>query len=407
MKITKSQNVDRDETSWLLGTENIEESSSFTHLGLVWRKGKSSPDIQENIMKARRTAYSMIRLGLHGTNGIDPGAAFKILQTYVTPRLLHGLEAAVISNTEREALESFYRQLLRQIQSLPSNTAKEAVYLLLGAITIEAQLDRRILSLFGSISRLPVSHSLFQLAKRQLAVRYSNKHSWFTYVQNVGNKYDIDVYSALISPLPKSVWKMKIKIAINGKVTREMIHDAACKSSLKWWIWTSHLPRSPHNLWTVCKGRRHMIEAAATRARMITGRFRTAVLEKLYYNKPEDVCKLCLDEEEDLPHLLIRCKVLEDFRAPKLQKLISIYYEDEVTPPTGQHELCTAILNGWGYAKLNDIGVTAHTVAYQVVSLKSAIAIDAANKLCNNLCYSLAKQRDLCLNILLEGGSPI
>ena len=112
---------------------------------------------------ARNTAYSLIGVGLHGSNGLNPKASCRIIQTYVVPRLLYGLEAICLNKTEVEKLESFYRNLLRMIQGLNDRCANEAVYLLPGVMPISAQLHSRVLGLAGSISRLP-GHLMNRLA---------------------------------------------------------------------------------------------------------------------------------------------------------------------------------------------------------------------------------------------------
>jgi hypothetical protein len=49
-------------------------------------------NIEERIALARRTLYSLIKTGVHGTNGLNPRTSCKIYQVYVIPRLLYGLE---------------------------------------------------------------------------------------------------------------------------------------------------------------------------------------------------------------------------------------------------------------------------------------------------------------------------
>ena len=79
---------------------------------------------------ARRTKYSLMSSGLHGTNGIDPITGYNIYRTYVLPQLLNGLETLPINLKHIETLEKFHRDTLRNIHSLPQRTAKNALYLI-------------------------------------------------------------------------------------------------------------------------------------------------------------------------------------------------------------------------------------------------------------------------------------
>ena len=48
--------------------------------------------MNENIQKARRTAYSLLSAGFHGNNGLDPSTSMHILKTYIIPTLMYSLE---------------------------------------------------------------------------------------------------------------------------------------------------------------------------------------------------------------------------------------------------------------------------------------------------------------------------
>ena len=69
-------------------------------------------------------------------NGLESSASFKIIQSYMLPLLLYELEAVILSTSEIELLENFYRNLLRRVQSLPESCAKEAIYLLTEATPV-------------------------------------------------------------------------------------------------------------------------------------------------------------------------------------------------------------------------------------------------------------------------------
>ena len=430
---------------WYIGDHEILKCDEVTHLGITWNSGKTAPDINQNVKKARRTSFALLRVGLHGLNGIDPPAAFKIIQTYVTPKLLHGLEACVLNSKDLQLLDKYYKKLLRQIQALPDNTASEAIYLLIGALPIEAQLHRRALSLFGNIARLPLDHQLRRLARRQLATQYDNPYSWFHYICKLGEKYSLDIISEFNSPEDKPIWKKKYTTAITSKIQSELWYDTATKSTLKWGIWTWSPPdgTTPHPLWLCCQGKATRIEMATTRIRMMVGRYRTQEVQAKYLKKItllSDACPLCNEETEDILHMLVTCASLKETREEKIATLKEIYVEEGVPPPANPHELCSAILNGWGYRRTNSLrsvkkvplhnSVLAFNSSFSdlsgfssnssfssnldfnpafnfdfnsdIYALKSDYAINRANNITNSLCHMLSTNRD----ILLHGGSP-
>ena len=94
--------------------------------------------------------------GLHGKNGLNPTTCLHLLQVYVIPVLTYGLEILLLSRTELQTLEIFYRKILKQILSIPTNTADPAVYILAGAIPIENRIHKLALGMYSNICRTKI-----------------------------------------------------------------------------------------------------------------------------------------------------------------------------------------------------------------------------------------------------------
>ena len=73
--------------------------------------------MNENIQKARRTAYSLLSAGFHGNNGLDPSTSIHVLKTYIIPTLMYSLE--VLLPTKPYIDEIFLKKMIKQILSLP------------------------------------------------------------------------------------------------------------------------------------------------------------------------------------------------------------------------------------------------------------------------------------------------
>ena len=82
---------------------------------------------------------------LHGENGLDPETAIHLMQTYVLPVLIYGMEVVLPKRKYIDMLDKFYKKFLKMILSLPVNTADPAVYVLSGTIPEEATIHKRAL----------------------------------------------------------------------------------------------------------------------------------------------------------------------------------------------------------------------------------------------------------------------
>ena len=145
----------RDMGAVRLGENAVPVVNCITHLGINRYNNINDKDkfILERLALGRRTSYSLMGAGFHGVDGIPPNVCCKLYHTYVLPRILYGLETMVLSRSQIDQLEVPPRRTLRAIQRLPIRTASAAVHLLIGALPIEAALDKSRMKMFGSISR--------------------------------------------------------------------------------------------------------------------------------------------------------------------------------------------------------------------------------------------------------------
>ena len=114
-------------------------------------KHKIQTNVDENITKARRSAYSIFGSEFHGHNGLDPESLLHIYKTYITPVLLYGMELILPSSKPLEQLELFQKMIQKQILSLPMSCPDSAVYILTGILPKEAQIRIKALTFFNDV----------------------------------------------------------------------------------------------------------------------------------------------------------------------------------------------------------------------------------------------------------------
>ena len=130
----------------------------------------------------------------------------------VIPVLFYGLEVILPTEKALDTLEIQFKKLLKQILSLPCTTADPAVYLLSGLLPAEALIHKRMLTLYGNITRLSDDSVEKRLASRQLEVKTFKSHSWFIAVKKVLILYDLPSTESLLdNPLGKLEWKKTVQ----------------------------------------------------------------------------------------------------------------------------------------------------------------------------------------------------
>jgi len=314
LKSTKGVKEDHQNHDFQLGNSKLPCSDRTTHLGLTrTSKDENRINIDERISLARRTLYSLIKSGVHGSNGLNPKTSCRIYQVYIIPRLLYGLETLNISNKDMMLLCSFHLDTLRKIQSLPTRTASSAVYLLLGALPIRAELHKRQISLLFSIANSK-NESMKTIALRQhISGRPS---SFFVKIADTLELYNLPNIDQLFQQhYKKEDWKLLVKKAINQYWTSKLKLDCKEKSSLLYMCKENLKIGSNHVVWSSVSPSVSDIRKAITKCRMLTGTY-ILQIHKHKFNQAEvdPTCPFCRTENEDLCHLLTACPHYADIR---------------------------------------------------------------------------------------------
>ena len=255
--------------------------------------------------------------------------SFKIYQCYVIPRLLFGLEFLPLTITQMNILSKFHIDNLRRFQSLPARTATSAVYLLLWALPIEAELHKRQLSLLYNLIT-STNETIQELTKRQIAVNLDNGQSFYSRAQDILAQYNLPHLQDLQSKLDiKEKWKLLVKRAVNEFWTEKLRSEAREKSTLKYLNIDSLTIGKTHSVWKTLESAVTDLRKGITKCRMLTG---TYLLQSHRYKFSSEVgsptCRICGLENEDITHMLLQCSSLVAQRRQLYSNVKSLVIED-------------------------------------------------------------------------------
>ena len=188
-------------------------------------------------------------------------------------------------------------------------------------------------------------HPLRQLAFRQLGLADSRPLSWFRQLREIGTMYKIDVIDVLSNPWEKLQWKTYTKAAVRNHWHQQLIQEAYSRSTLNWISLDVMRRCTPHGVWNACRMKPHLVPAATTRARAMTGRL------GLQYApwKKDKTCILCGAAEETTCHFLAECEGLLAIRKALMSELCALYTSEGKPPPSSPYEITSACINGDHY----------------------------------------------------------
>jgi hypothetical protein len=283
----------------------------------------------------RRTAYALMGAGYHGVGGLDTCTLRNMTSTYLIPRLLYGLEAMIVTDKQRDLLETFFKSHLKRIQALPQRTANEAVYALSGSLPIEASLDIKTLCFFGKLIQ-DSSSILFQICQRQLATKSLNSNSWFIYLLKLTYKYDLpSAHQLLCNPPTQGEWKKAVKAAVSAHWEAELEKSVVTKSSLYLMdpVKFDTLPA----IWHYINPNPQRVARVKLQTRLLSGTLTLQAHRSTFY-------KLCGLSPETEVHFLASCSMLEQCRTTLLRPLLDRLPADLRSLITSNSHLLTKLL---------------------------------------------------------------
>ena len=215
--------------------------------------------------------YGLLAPDFHGSNGLDQETSVHLLQTYVLPIQVYGLEVVLLTLLI-EKFERFLHKMLKLILSLPDTVAQPDVYVLSGFIPVEGFIRAYALSPFGNICRLQAD------SRQQLRVKSSNSNSGFIYIKKLLIKYDLpQAIELLDNPSSKFRWKRLVKRQTDEYWLDQMRHKAKLYSSLRFLHSETFVPGRTHPLMQGMAGMRDVRSTHSYQAKALDGNLHLAV----------------------------------------------------------------------------------------------------------------------------------
>ncbi len=334
----------------MIGDNIMPVTNVLEHLGIqrnMKEKHLIDSCIDDRISLGRRTVYSLTKVGLHGENGVNPTASVDIIEKFIIPRVIYGLDAMNLSQKHYEKLDSFLKKLLKDIQALPKRTSSEAVYLISGCLPIKAELDCRQLGLWAQVSVLDSNHPLKQIIERQIT--NNNQDSWTWKSINLAMEYSLDAISQLQNPTAN--WKRLMRDTIRQTWLAKLLKQACSKSSLTYLhkssINTCRDPFKAHPVWTYCGYAPYMVQAASHRVKMLVGVYMLQDRVARFGISNTATCQMCEETSEDMAHFLLECPSLRVPRQQWLPQISALLQKLGIPLPKNNEDWCRTILNGF------------------------------------------------------------
>ena len=369
--------------------QDIDFSDQAEHVGVIRSPDGNLPHILNRIVAHKRAMGAVLFSGLARSHRGNPAASLKIEKLRGMPVLFSGMASLVLDRTEVNIIDQHYTTTMRNLLKVCYGTPKSFVLFMSGSLPGEALFHLRMLSLFGMISRLP-NDPLNVRARHVLITSKSTSKSWFSKLRDICLQYRLPHPLTLLeTPLSKYAFKKLTKSLVIDYWEQKLRLEAAILPSLSFFKPDFHSLTSPHPIFWTAGSNPYEVSKAIIQSRMLSGRYRTAVLTKHWSSDRSGFCQAtcCFQIEESLEHILLGCPQY----APVREKLIRLWLN---TTEPRIHQLVTSLLVGPRLSLLQFI--LDASVNSTVITLRQKSGTDPLKiifHLTRTWCYTIHRER--------------
>ena len=197
----------------VVGGVPVLPSKEALHLGVLRSSShnSNSPAVLSRMSSHSKSLWGVLSFGSAKNHRASPASALRVELLYCLPKLLSGLAALMLTESEIKAINAHRRKSLRQLQKLLPSTAIPAIYFLSGSLPAEAYLNMRQLCHLFMVASLGNKSSLFQIAIKNCSL--PPKESWFAALAVTCTKYGLpSPLQILTNPPPRNPSRDKLSL---------------------------------------------------------------------------------------------------------------------------------------------------------------------------------------------------
>ena len=379
----------------IIKKQKITFSEQAEHVGIRSSSG-NLPNILNRIVAHKKAMGALCFSGSARSHRGNPAASVRIENMYGAPVLFSGLASLVLSKPEINMLDKHYTNTLRNLLKAHPGTPQSFVLFMCGSLPGSALLHLRQFSLFSMITRLP-QDPLNARARQVLILNKPSSKSWFNGLREICLQYRMPhPLTFLENPISKEAFKKLTKSRVIDYWENKLRQEVAFLPSLLYFDPHFHSLKDPHPIFWTAGPNPYEVAKAVVQCKMISGRYRTAMLTKHWSNNRNGWClsPTCCEVEETLGHLLLWCPMYDGVRAT----IIRLW---QSTPDPLISQLITSILNGPPDTLLKFIlDASTNPTAISLHQIFGPQPLSIIFHLTRSWCFSIHKERTRFLRSL-------
>ena len=286
-----------------INNHKMESYETLEYLGDIFNKcGNNNDLIESRVRKGKGCSVNIMSMCKDITLGIHALETLILLyKSIFLPVVLYNCEAwSNLTKNDIQRLSTVQVGFLKRCLHAPKSTSNCIIYLEMGIIPIEYEIQKRQFSFLHHILTLENSDPVKQVYIQQ--TQYKLEKNWGNSMKELREKYEINESDEEITKLNKDKWKYMVKERINGYALKELNQQCARQKKGEKLIPYSKLIQQTY-----------MYSLKPDQARILF-QIRagiTDIKQLRTYKYTDTKCRLCKREEEDMNHILNECEQVD------------------------------------------------------------------------------------------------
>jgi hypothetical protein len=304
----------------------------YTHIGVPQSPRQQSKNAADyRITKGQNITYTLQSSTQNTLCGVSPLSNRKMFLSYHQPSFLYGLDTMNINITDMARLETKYRQILKNMLSMPDCVSSPLVYLTMGILPATAQRDLEIMGLLGQLALCDQGdQNVRNIINHNLAFFDDKFGGWSGLVRKTAAVYGLpDPLQYMGHPWRPDRWRSHCREVITSywdcKLTNELRNnDGEQKSSAIFVDLETVSTSTPMRIWQQAGLNSNSVKEATPVSWMYCGTYFTRqLLNKMKKVKsPECACDTGLSE--NLSHFILHCELYDSIRQQYIPQYVQM-----------------------------------------------------------------------------------
>ena len=304
----------------------------YTHIGVLQSpRNQSRNAIDYRITKGHNITYKLQSSTQNTLCGVSPISNRKMFLSYHQPSFLYGLDTMPISVTDMARLETKYRQVLKNMMSMPDGISSPLVYLTMGILPATAQRDLEIMGLMGQLALCQDDdQNVRKIVGHNLTFFDDKFGGWSGLVRKTAKLYDLpDPLLYMLNPWRPDRWRSHCREVITSywddKLKNQLKNDDGSEKSLSIYVDLESVTTSmPMRIWQHAGLNAHSVKEATPASWMYCGAYFTRELLEKMKKVKSSACACDPTISEDLPHFILHCTLYDSIREQYIPQYIAL-----------------------------------------------------------------------------------